>query len=181
MQFVEFGGGDDDNESELRLPDPKANKKAGQSLESLLTNKNKRIVEELTRMRVRFSLSFRLPIDATSTDSRADLSSPLLSRLAQVTNEDLALLSTSLEESLASTQAELAKQKNLNEKLENDLVSVNKHHHGEAGPSSVPERAVGPLGGTGGLSGLDFGGKGGAVRPLSSFSRRVLFVVRATN
>ncbi|KAL7411226.1 hypothetical protein BDY24DRAFT_142521 [Mrakia frigida] len=81
----------------------------------------------------------------------------------RVTNEDLALLSTSLEESLASTQAELTKQKNLNEKLENDLVSVNKHHHGEAGPS-VPEKVVGPLGGTGGLSGLDFG-KGAAVRP----------------
>lgn len=48
--------GDDD--SDWRLPDPnaeKANQKQGKSLEALLASKNKRLLDELTRFRVRVS------------------------------------------------------------------------------------------------------------------------------
>ena len=66
-QYVEFGGLEDDEESEgipingngdalgLRLPNPnadKANAQTGKSLEVLLVTKNKRIQEELTKFRV---------------------------------------------------------------------------------------------------------------------------------
>jgi homeobox protein cut-like len=56
---VEFGGLEDDADEvtiELSLPDPnaeKANTEHAKSLEALLAFKNKRILEELTRFRVR--------------------------------------------------------------------------------------------------------------------------------
>lgn len=70
-QYVEFSGlEEDDADSEsclpngnglgLHLPDPnaeKANHEHGTSLEILLATKNKRMQEELTKFRVRFSTS----------------------------------------------------------------------------------------------------------------------------
>ena len=62
-QYVEFAGGDADdlddphpNGLDLHLPNPnadKANAQQGKSLEVLLAAKNKRILEELTKFRVR--------------------------------------------------------------------------------------------------------------------------------
>ena len=56
-QYVEFSGFDpEDGEDEsLQLPDPnaqKANQQQAKSLETLLSVKNKRLLEELTRFRV---------------------------------------------------------------------------------------------------------------------------------
>jgi homeobox protein cut-like len=68
LQYVEFAGLDEDAEegivgnhgsdSDLQLPNPnadKANAHHGKSLEALLSTKNKRILEELTKIRVRLS------------------------------------------------------------------------------------------------------------------------------
>jgi hypothetical protein len=68
LQFVEFAGVDEDADEEngynngrengLQLPNPnadKANAQHGRSLETLLATKNKRLLEELTRLRVRGS------------------------------------------------------------------------------------------------------------------------------
>ncbi|KAG8907946.1 hypothetical protein FRB99_001454 [Tulasnella sp. 403] len=63
MKFVEFAGGDDaDQETTdalgLQLPNPnadKANQQHGQSLESLLMSKNKRLLDELTKLRITHS------------------------------------------------------------------------------------------------------------------------------
>jgi homeobox protein cut-like len=66
LQYVEFAGGEDDawlsdeelsdqpNGYDVYLPNPNADKDArGKSLEALLAAKNKRILEELTKFRVR--------------------------------------------------------------------------------------------------------------------------------
>lgn len=62
IQYVEFAGLDEANDEangyglDLRLPNPnakKANAQRGNSLEALLATKNKRILEELTKFRVR--------------------------------------------------------------------------------------------------------------------------------
>lgn len=58
LQFVEFAGVDDpeDGSTDVRMPNPnaeKANKQQAQSLESLLMTKNKRLLDEVTRFRVR--------------------------------------------------------------------------------------------------------------------------------
>lgn len=57
MKYVEFSGADfeDNDGEEPRLPDPNAsvaNKQRGQSLEKLLTSKNRRLLEDLTKLRV---------------------------------------------------------------------------------------------------------------------------------
>lgn len=63
FQYVEFAGGEDDEDETdsitedrgLRLPNPnaeKANKNQGQSLETLLMMKNKRLLDDLTKFRV---------------------------------------------------------------------------------------------------------------------------------
>lgn len=61
LQFVEFAGIDDleDEATDVRMPNPnaeKANKQHAQSLESLLMTKNKRLLDEVTRFRVRISI-----------------------------------------------------------------------------------------------------------------------------
>lgn len=80
----------------------------------------------------------------------------------QVSHEDLSLLSTSLEDTLATAQAELERQKTLNEKLENDLLSVNKHNGSASSSAPAAEKAPGAA--PGGLAGLDLGGKAPTVR-----------------
>lgn len=59
---MEFAGLEEEDNNDLHLPNPnaeKANSQHGNSLEVLLATKNKRIVEELTKLRVRrdFDLS----------------------------------------------------------------------------------------------------------------------------
>jgi len=56
-QYVEFSGFDpeDGEDDSLQLPDPnaqKANQQQAKSLETLLSVKNKKLLEELTRFRV---------------------------------------------------------------------------------------------------------------------------------
>ncbi|RXK36992.1 homeobox protein cut-like [Tremella mesenterica] len=124
MKYVEFSGGDmDDPDSEsVSLPNPNAslaNKQSNRSLENLLVAKNRRLLEDVTRLRVSF--------------------------------EDLSGQHSRSEEMLDNLQNELNRQKMLNEKLENDLSSINK----ENGTGTVPGMGTPAPG----LAGLDIGGK----------------------
>ncbi|KDQ21701.1 hypothetical protein BOTBODRAFT_211241 [Botryobasidium botryosum FD-172 SS1] len=133
MKFVEFSGGDvDDDDGEgggLQLPDPnadKANQQPGKSLESLLMAKNKRILEELTKFRI--------------------LHGELESSLQAVT------------EQLARDQKELEQQKGLNERLENDLLQLNRHIPKTNGDGiSGTSTPSGQPGAQDGLAGLNLG------------------------
>ncbi|ORY33495.1 putative Golgi vesicle transport-related protein [Naematelia encephala] len=55
MKYVEFSGADFEGDDDVRLPDPnanEANKQLGRSLENLLVSKNRRLLEDLTKLRV---------------------------------------------------------------------------------------------------------------------------------
>ena len=100
------------------MPDPNAdvaNKQQGRSLENLLVSKNRKLVEDVTKLRVSF--------EALSSEHAKS------------------------EETVESLQAELTRQRGLNEKLENDLMSLNKDG-ADPKPSSSNQ----------GLAGLDIGG-----------------------
>ncbi|PPQ89695.1 hypothetical protein CVT25_014096 [Psilocybe cyanescens] len=106
MKYVEFSGfdaNDEDgaltngNDHDVYLPSPdahKTNNREGKSLETLLATKNKRLQEELTKLRI--------------------LHGELEDSLHNARQE------------LESATFDLEKQRELNEKLENDLLSINK-------------------------------------------------------
>lgn len=123
MKFVEFSGTDLDNDDEdLKMPNPNAevaNKQLGRSLENLLVSKNRRLLEDLTKLRV--------------------------------AHEELSTHNSKSDESVQNLQLELTRIRSLNERLENDLASLNK------GDGDKTER------GGAGLAGLDIGGKGDRV------------------
>jgi homeobox protein cut-like len=134
MKFVEFSAEnldeDGEDEDDLQLPDPnadKANLHRGKSLESLLAMKNKRLLDELTKLRI----------------MHAELENSL----------------KNVSEDLRRRQEELDQQRSLNERLENDLLQVNKHlprTNGDAAgrsgtPGDNPQQA--------GLAGLNLGQK----------------------
>ena len=117
-QYVEFSGADfeTDGDEDIRLPDPNAsiaNQRLGRSLENLLVLKNRRLLEDLTKLRVSY--------------------------------DDLSGQYNTSAEMLEGLQSDLARQKGLNEKLENDLFVVNK-------PEDKPRDGSG-------LAGLDIGNK----------------------
>ena len=119
QQYVEFSGADFDNDDDVHLPDPNAhvaNQALGQSLENLLVSKNRRVLDELTRLRVSYE-------EVTATLSTA-------------------------EEQVERLQSEVDRQKGLNEKLENDLMLLNKGGEEKSSGAS----------GAAGLAGLDIGG-----------------------
>ena len=126
-QYVEFSGADfeGDDDDEVRLPDPNAdvaNKQLGHSLENLLVAKNRRLLEELTKLRLSW--------------------------------EELSGQHAKAEDNIESLQSEVGRQKSLNERLENDLLSVNQGADGEMSrerSSSVTTAQ--------GLAGLDIGGR----------------------
>ncbi|CAA7261704.1 unnamed protein product [Cyclocybe aegerita] len=105
MKFVEFSGFDANDEDAdtlngydpgLALPSPnpdKVNGRQGKSLETLLATKNKRLQDELTKLR----------------NLRSELEDHLRNS----------------QEKLDTANVELEKQRDLNEKLENDLVLIN--------------------------------------------------------
>lgn len=119
---MEFSGFDANEEGEdddvpqglLSLPSPNAKttvKREGNSLEALLATKNKRLQEELTKLRV--SSYFCLLFWSLRSGPK--------------------ILHVELEEQLSTSQTkldqaiiELQRQKDLNEKLEVDLLSINK-------------------------------------------------------
>lgn len=117
VQFVEFSGGDfNDNEDDVHLPNPNAdvaNAKLNKSLENLLVSKNRRLLEDLTKLRVSWD-------ELTATHAKS-------------------------EDTIDQLESEIGHVKALNEKLENDLMSLNKE--GES-----RDRDGGP-----GLAGLDIG------------------------
>jgi len=140
MKYVEFGGLEDDEESEgipingngngdalgLRLPNPnadKANAQTGKSLEVLLVTKNKRIQEELTKFRI----------------LHGELEASVMAAQAQ----------------LAATEFELEKQRMLAEKLENDLLQMEQRKsNGDSSLSDSPR-----IGSIDGLAGIELGKK----------------------
>ncbi|KAF5322540.1 hypothetical protein D9619_001570 [Psilocybe cf. subviscida] len=111
MKFVEFSGFDandededyptNDTDSDWHLPSPNPGKatsssREGKSLEALLSTKNMRLQEELTKLRI----------------LHAELDESLQNAQKQ----------------LESSSQELEKQKQLNEQLEMDLLSINKEN-----------------------------------------------------
>ncbi|KIM45231.1 hypothetical protein M413DRAFT_441914 [Hebeloma cylindrosporum] len=129
MKYVEFSGletnDDEDNipnggEDGWSLPSPHSGQAAtneGKSLEALLATKNKRLQEELTKLRILHS-----ELEGSLQSSRKQLESATFA---------------------------LEKQRELNEKLETDLLSINKENG--CRPSGESDRDV--------LSGLDIGKK----------------------
>ncbi|KIY74451.1 hypothetical protein CYLTODRAFT_416284 [Cylindrobasidium torrendii FP15055 ss-10] len=93
MKYVEFAGFDDDFDHDVHLPNPNPEKEEEvKSLEALLALKNKKLLEELTKIRI----------------LHGELGSSL----------------DAARESADAKEAELKKQKMLNEKLETDLMSA---------------------------------------------------------
>lgn len=90
-----------------------ANAKLNKSLENLLVSKNRRLLEDLTKLRVSWD-------ELTASHSKS-------------------------EEDIDQLQEELGRIKELNERLENDLMSLNKE-------GEMRDRDGGP-----GLAGLDIG------------------------
>ncbi|ODO05678.1 hypothetical protein I350_04738 [Cryptococcus amylolentus CBS 6273] len=122
MKYVEFSGADfgDDGEDddEPHLPDPNAtvaNKQQVQSLESLLVSKNRRLLEDLTKLRVSW--------------------------------EELSVEHAKADDVIEGLQVDLARQRELVEKLEGDLMMLDGKE--DRGGSGTPV----------GLAGLDIGGK----------------------
>ncbi|KAL7418489.1 hypothetical protein Q5752_006947 [Cryptotrichosporon argae] len=116
MKYVEFAGADAEDE-DVQMPDPNAaiaNRQLNRSLENLLVSKNRRLLEDVTKLRVAYD-------ELQAAHARA-------------------------EELAESAQAELARVRGLNERLENDLMSLNNKDDAKA------------VGGAG-LAGLDIGGK----------------------
>jgi homeobox protein cut-like len=104
----------------VHLPNPnadKANAQQGKSLEALLATKSKRIQEELTKFRV------HLPPLPLHKPTHSHIIPPL-----QILHNELEGSLQYVQERLEYTSSELEKQKILNEKLENDLVAMNKHN-----------------------------------------------------
>lgn len=100
----------------MHLPNPNAdvaNAKLNKSLENLLVSKNRRLLEDLTKLRVSWD-------ELTASHSKS-------------------------EEDIDQLQEELGRIKELNERLENDLMSLNKE-------GEMRDRDGGP-----GLAGLDIG------------------------
>ncbi|KAF8973105.1 CASP C terminal-domain-containing protein [Flammula alnicola] len=117
MKYVEFSGFDandeedgnlaNDHDNDWHLPSPKAGKtnvREGKSLEALLSTKNKRLQEELTKLRI-----LHAELEESLQNSRQQLETSTL---------------------------ELEKQKQLNEKLETDLLSINKENGGRRSTDS---------------------------------------------
>jgi homeobox protein cut-like len=159
LQFVEFSGGDMDL-GDMTLPDPnadKANQRHGKSLESLLALKNKRLQEDLTRMRVCIGPSFDVACEDVV----------LTPVIVQVAHEELQSAFAAMEAELSCLRAEHDKVKSLNERLEGDLLRVNQRGFQVASPAAGSEK--GEVSGTntpaGGLAGLDLGGKKATVSP----------------
>lgn len=120
----------------LQLPNPnaaKANAQQGKPLEVLLATKNKRILEELTKFRVRPLFYPRL-------------CAQLILGL-QILHGELEAALQSMETQLSATESELEKQRALNEKLETDLLQMDQrkadggltpsHANGSATPVDV--------------------------------------------
>ncbi|TFK73911.1 hypothetical protein BDN72DRAFT_834236 [Pluteus cervinus] len=149
MKYVEFGGTDEDDDEngdtsfgqgyDLHLPSPnpeRANVERGKSLEALLAIKNKRLLEELTKIRI---------------------------------------LHTELEKSLEESQlqahtlaSDLERQKQLNERLESDLLSMNTH--------KINGRPTSPENGFDLLAGIDLNKK---TQESSSRSASIPFAASA--
>ncbi|CED82054.1 Transcription factor/CCAAT displacement protein CDP1 [Phaffia rhodozyma] len=141
MKYVEFGdvdlSEDLENRNEIQLPNPNAAKnnkikKEGESLEEMLIRKNRKVLDELTKLRV--------------------------------SQEESSGATTELEQMLQTVQAELERQKKLNERLENDLLQINKPNGGAVKTSvsdahSGSNEAGSAVGGakSGGLEGLEIG------------------------
>ncbi|KAH8828570.1 CASP C terminal-domain-containing protein [Flagelloscypha sp. PMI_526] len=135
MKYVEFAGLGEDplDDEDVQLPNAnaeKANVQHAKSLETLLATKNKKLLEELTKIRI----------------SHAELEASL----------------GATENHLKSTASELEKQKELNNKLEDDLLSVNNQPNGDVGSSGSPSRA----GSTDALASLDLGRKKESDGPI---------------
>ncbi|PVG01219.1 hypothetical protein CPB86DRAFT_773346 [Serendipita vermifera] len=130
MKYVEFAGGEEEENLDMSLPDPnasKANQKQAKSLETLLATQNRKMSEELIRFRVS----------------------------SKILHGELEQSFQKVSEELATCQAELEKQKILTDRLENDLMHVDRHMGQANGERPLP--ADTPPAAADGLSGLNLG------------------------
>jgi homeobox protein cut-like len=135
------------NELGIHLPNPnadKANAQQGKSLEVLLAIKNKRILEELTRFRV----------------CRGDgmFLTPLTSRL-QILHGELEASLQAAQEELVTVHSKLEKQQQLNEKLENDLLDVEKHQQAQTNGKQEARDSLKTTASSDALAGIELGKK----------------------
>lgn len=118
--FTEYAGEDDDDFSSvngrsmtsIRLPNPNADKARhhGRPLEGLLMSKNRKLQDQMTKLRVR-----KLSIAARS----------LAYCVLQVANEEATHALQSTRSELEQLTVRFDEQKRLSEKLENDLLRIN--------------------------------------------------------
>lgn len=81
-----------------------------------------------------------------------------------MSHEELSNISSTLEETLSSTKADLDKQRALNERLENDLLHINNaQRERETSAQTAGSGPQDPSASASGLSGLDLGSKGATV------------------
>lgn len=118
------------------MPNPNAdkeNQKNAKSLENLLATKNKRLQDEMTRLRV--------------------------------SNEELLISNDDLVSQLTEAEADSARLKTLNERLEDDLLQINRGATNVSGGSEQGDSGTGKgtiTPGIGGLAGLDLGTRSSA-------------------
>ena len=136
------------NELGIHLPNPnadKANAQQGKSLEVLLATKNKKILEELTRFRVRRRKSqpgiqiSQFPIQILHGELEASL---------QAAQEELITVNTKLE-----------KQQQLNEELENDLLDIEKHQQAQVNGKHEARETLKNAASSDALAGIELGKK----------------------
>lgn len=142
-QYVEFAGLTLDEEdlddsvsiaSDVRMPDPnadKANKARGKPLENLLMSKNRKLQDQLTSLRV------RLPFALIST--------PSLKQRSQVNHDEIVESTTSLQAELEAAKTSLDEQRSLNERLENDLLRINRPSDGDVKVDNTSATRSDPL------------------------------------
>lgn len=127
------------------MPDPnadKANQNRGRPLENLLMGKNRKIQEQLTVLRVgRVRLS-----QVCCLIDRAIL---------QVAHEDLITQTDAVKSECEQLRAQVSEQQQLNDRLENDLLNLNRSN----GPSAGPSGTATPSQGLDSLASLNIGKK----------------------
>jgi len=167
IQYVEFAGLEEDqdddmgslselNELGIHLPNPnadKANAQQGKSLEVLLATKNKKILEELTRFRVRWGPDVLI----------ASLSSPL-----QILHGELEASLQAAQEELITVNSKLEKQQQLNEKLENDLLDIEKHQRAQLNGKHEARDSLKSTASSDALAGIELGKKSTVCISLST-------------
>ena len=143
------------NELGIHLPNPnadKANAQQGKSLEVLLATKNKKILEELTRFRV---------------GRRSGVTITSLSFQLQILHGELEASLQAAQEELITVNSKLEKQQQLDEKLENDLLDIEKHQQAQVNGKHEARDSLKGTTSSDALAGIELGKKPSVCISLS--------------